>query len=120
MVEIENAGLEADDAAAAAVQKTPNRVTLDDLKAKIVEVSYFNPAHSPHVTVAVALTENGFNVVGMSAPADPGNFDAKLGRDIALKQCIEQLWPLEGYLLRQRLYDAEIRKAQFEQVNTAL
>lgn len=92
---------------AAAVQKTPNRVTLDSLKAKIVAAEYFNPAFAPHVTVAVLMTENGFTLVGKSAPADPANFDQDAGRRFAEDDAIRQLWALEGYLLRERLHRGE-------------
>ncbi|MCA0422079.1 MAG: hypothetical protein LCH61_01935 [Proteobacteria bacterium] len=99
--------LETGEALAAAVQKTPHRVTLDSLKAKIVAAEFFHPSFAPHVTVAVLQTENGFTLVGKSAPADPANFDAEAGRTFAHDDAIRQLWALEGYLLRERLRQAE-------------
>jgi hypothetical protein len=96
--------LEASDQAAAAVQKTPNRVTLDSLKAKIVAKEFHHPAFAPEVTVCMVKTANGFVLVGMSAPADPANFDPALGEKFALEDCIRQMWPLEGYLLREQLH----------------
>jgi hypothetical protein len=44
-------------------------------------------------------------VHGQSAPADPENFDQAFGEKLARDDAIRQLWPLEGYLLRQKLYN---------------
>lgn len=100
-----NASLEATDAASRAVQKTQNRVSLDSIKAKIDRVEYHHPAVCPHMTVAFVRMLNGFVVVGQSAPADPANFNAELGREFALENAIRQIWPLEGYALREYLSD---------------
>lgn len=97
--------LEAGDVAAAAVQKTPFRVTLDYLLGRIIRESYWNPAGSEHVTICALTVANGFVVLGQSAPADPCNFDAELGRKFAREDAVRKLWPLEGYLLAQRLHD---------------
>ncbi len=95
--------LQTSDAAAAAVQKTPNRVTLESMKAKIADVEYILPTSLPTMTIAVVRMENGFALVGKSAPADPANFDAELGRKFAYEDAVRQLWPLEGYALREKL-----------------
>lgn len=95
--------LEASDAQAAAVQKTPHRVTLDSLKALIVAEQYVHPDAAQHVTVCILTLANGFSVIGHSAPADPANFNADLGRELAKNECIRQMWPLEGYRLRNEL-----------------
>lgn len=95
--------LQAGDAAAAAVQKTPNRVTLESMKAKIDVVETLHPPCCPTMTIAVVKLKNGFVLVGKSAPADEANFDAALGEKFAAEDAIRQLWPLEGYLLREEL-----------------
>lgn len=56
------------------------------------------------LTICVLLLRNGFTVLGKSACASPENFDAELGRKIARADAVNQIWPLEGYLLKQRLY----------------
>lgn len=104
--------LQQGDDLAAAVQRTPNRVTLDSLMAKIAGVEFFNPSFAPHVTIAVLQTENGFTVMGKSAPADPNNFDPEAGRIFARDDAIRQLWPLEGYLLRERLHQEQVAASQ--------
>lgn len=95
--------LETTDAESAAVQKTPNRVTLDSLKAKVVGEEYIHPECLPSLTICVLLLSNGFTIVGKSAPADPENFNADLGRKFAYEDAIRQMWPLEGYALREKL-----------------
>jgi len=55
------------------------------------------------LTVCALTLQNGFNVVGKSAPASPDNFDADLGKKIAREDARRQIWALEGYLLRSRL-----------------
>jgi len=84
-----------------------NAVTVASIEAKIAEEEYLTPASIPHMTIAVLKLKNGFAVVGTSAPADPANFSADLGRRFARADAIRQIWPLEGYLLREQLAGAE-------------
>jgi hypothetical protein len=100
--------LEMGDAEAAAVQKTANRVTLDSMVSKIADVEYIKPNKMQHMTIAVVIMQNGWAVVGKSAPADAENYNSELGRKFAYEDAIRQLWPLEGYLLRNRMYEAEV------------
>lgn len=55
------------------------------------------------LTICVLVLKNGFTVVGKSACASPENFDADLGRKIALTDARQQIWALEGYQLRTAL-----------------
>jgi hypothetical protein len=108
--------LEQQDAAAAAVAKTPNRVTLQHLKDQVAGYVTYTAGDAARAlglpasaaqdvfTICVLTTKNGFTVLGTSAPADPGNFNAELGGKIAFDNALEQLWLLEGYLLRARLH----------------
>ena len=66
------------------------------------------PAHSPLglLTFCVLVLRNGFTVTGESACVSPENFDAAIGRKVARAKAIEKIWPLEGYLLKQRLHEA--------------
>lgn len=57
------------------------------------------------LTFCVLVLKNGFTVTGESACASPRNFDAELGRKIARANAVNKIWPLEGYLLKQRLFD---------------
>jgi len=55
------------------------------------------------MTVCCLILQNGFNVVGTSAPASPENFNEAKGREIAYEKAREQIWALEGYLLKSNL-----------------
>jgi hypothetical protein len=61
------------------------------------------------LTICVLVLKNGFTVLGESACASPHNFDAELGRKIARQHAVEKIWPLEGYLLKQRLSETSER-----------
>lgn len=95
--------LEVTDAESRAVQKTPNRVSLDSMVKKIASEEIIHPRSTPSMTICIVTMTNGFVVIGKSAPADPANFNADLGAKFAREDAIRQLWPLEGYALRERL-----------------
>lgn len=98
--------LEDGDKLAASVQKPDHpRVTLEYLNSLIVSGEYFNPSFAPHVTIAALHCRNGFVLTGMSAPADPANYDAEVGKKFAYDDALRKLWAHEGYLLRERLND---------------
>ncbi len=60
------------------------------------------------ISMCVLVMENGFVLIGKSAPASAANFNAELGRKLAYEDAIRQLWPLEGYALRDRLASASL------------
>lgn len=57
------------------------------------------------LTFCVLVTRNGFTVTGQSACASPSNFDEELGRKLAREKAVDELWPLMGYELKQRLHE---------------
>ena len=57
------------------------------------------------LTFCVLTLKNGFTVTGESACASSENFDAEIGRKIARENAVNKVWMLEGYLLKQRLYE---------------
>ncbi|HDR2785534.1 TPA: hypothetical protein QCJ60_004930 [Enterobacter sichuanensis] len=59
------------------------------------------------LTFCVLVLRNGFTVTGESACASPENFDAEIGRKIARENAANKIWLLEGYLLKQRLFEHE-------------
>ncbi|MDE9499330.1 hypothetical protein KKJ06_21550 [Xenorhabdus bovienii] len=59
------------------------------------------------LTFCVLTLENGFTVTGESACASPENFDAEIGRKIARQNAVNNIWSLEGYLLKQRLHEVK-------------
>lgn len=57
------------------------------------------------LTVCVLTLRNGFTVTGESACASPENFDEDIGKELARAQAANKVWALEGYLLKQFLFD---------------
>lgn len=55
------------------------------------------------LSICILVMNNGFTVIGKSAPASAANFNADLGRKFAYEDAIRQLWPLMGFSLRDRL-----------------
>lgn len=55
------------------------------------------------LSICILVMNNGFTVIGKSAPASPENFNAELGRKLAYEDAVRQLWPLMGFALRERL-----------------
>lgn len=63
------------------------------------------------VTICVLTLENGFTLIGHSACASPENFNFSIGCDVARENAIEQIWLVEGYRLKQRLFEEAQTKA---------
>lgn len=80
------------------------RVTPESLEDLVTDEAYHRFPGTT-VTVCCLTLKNGFNVVGHSAAASPENFDEGIGQEIARAEAINQAWPLEGYLLRQKLHE---------------
>lgn len=97
--------LDATDASSAAVQVTPWRVSLDMMKSRVASVEYIYPKSIPHMTIAIVLLDNGYALQGMSAPADPQNFNEDKGREFAYEDALRKLWALEAYVMRDYLTD---------------
>ena len=87
-----------------AVQKTEHRVSLDSILAKIKFEDYEHPVRHPHMTLCILTLDSGYVVVGKSVPADPENYDKELGIKFAKEDAIRQIWPLEAYLLREKIH----------------
>lgn len=82
------------------------RLTPNLIDSKIVGEQY-HVFPGTTLTVCVLHLVNGFTVTGESACASPENFDAGIGRKIARDNAREKIWLLEGYLLKQRLMEAQ-------------
>ena len=100
---------------------TAPRVTPADIEANIVSSHYFtaedgtfgayhrtgeevevNPALQL-LTFCVLVLKNGFTVTGESACASPESFDAEIGKRIARANAEQKIWPLMGYVLKEKL-----------------
>lgn len=96
-------GLRDTDNRSKAVQQTPWRVSLDALKRRVKSVEYIFPQAIPHMTIAVVMLDNGYALVGESAPADAENFNEQLGKEYAYENALRKMWPLEAYVMRDLL-----------------
>lgn len=110
------------DEAAAKVATAP-RVSLDYIESAIAERYWVRGSDAVQLpteigpqghpinplgllTICILVMRNGFTVIGKSAPASPANFNEDLGKQFSYEDAIRQLWPLEGYCLRQKLFDS--------------
>ena len=82
------------------------RLRPEDLDAAIVGELY-HVFEGTTQTVCCLKLRNGFTVTGESAAASVENFDEEVGRRIARENARNKIWQLEGYLLRQRLYEQD-------------
>ena len=82
------------------------RLTPDLIDAAIKKAVYYVFEDSC-LTVCCLTLQNGFTVTGESACASPENFDAEIGQDIAYSNARNKIWALEGYLLKQKLFESE-------------
>jgi len=57
------------------------------------------------LTFCVLVLQNAFTVTGESACVSPENFDAELGAKIAFDNAKQKIWALEGYALKERLFN---------------
>lgn len=92
------------------------RITPEDVQAAIRSEYYINAGSAlsyctPQpdftelklITICILILQNGFKVVGVSSPISPSNFREEIGRKAARDDAVRQIWPLAGYLLKQRL-----------------
>lgn len=92
--------------------QTAPKVTPESIKARIADIDWIHTPGST-LTLCVATMENGFIVVGKSACASPENYNAEIGERIAYEDVVDQLFTLEGYLLRERLHNMQLLGAAF-------
>lgn len=83
------------------------RLNPEYIKSLEVSADYYVFPNSTKTICNVTL-KNGFTVSGESACASPENFDEDLGRKIAHDNAMNRVWELEGYLLKQRLYEHDM------------
>lgn len=90
-----------------ALKPTGPRLTPEHIQATIVDEIYTR-IEGTNVTVCTLTTRNGHRVVGVNeGPVSDVNFDQNLGCEYAYKKAVDQIWALEGYLLREMLFRAQ-------------
>lgn len=103
-------------------EQTAPRVTPADIEENIVDECYFNaakaiahndggptvvpPASTALLTFCVLVLRNGFTVTGESACVSPEIFNAEIGRKVARENAVGKVWPLMGYILKERLFQS--------------
>tara|TARA_R110000851_G_scaffold9579_2_gene35540 strand:- start:12 stop:644 length:633 start_codon:yes stop_codon:yes gene_type:complete len=86
---------------------TAPRITPVHIESRIAAVSYHQ---HDQLTICIIELVNGYNVTGTSACASPENFDQGIGQKIARANAVEEIWALEGYILKQALYQGTIEQ----------
>ena len=85
------------------------RITCEDIDMAVAtarRVDYFRFPYTT-MTVCCLVLANGFAVVGKSAAVSEDNFDAEIGRKVALEDAENQLWSYLGFRLKQALWEQE-------------
>lgn len=87
-----------------AAGSTAPRVTLERINEQIIDHE-FHIFPGTTVTVCALTLRNGFIVTGVSAAASAENFNEAIGQKIAYDNARNKIWELEGYLLKQKLFE---------------
>lgn len=82
------------------------RLTPASIDAVIVDET-FTTLPSGKVMVCELTLRNGFTVRGEAATVSKANFDEEIGQRISRENARSKVWEMEGYLLQERLYQAE-------------
>lgn len=85
---------------------TAPRVTPADIDGNIVEVEIVTHVSKSGQVLrwAVLTTRNGFAVVGKpSCAVSSANDNVEIGEKVAIANSKEELWPLMGYALKEKL-----------------
>ena len=91
------------------------RVTLADVEASIASEYYFTAREGVagaggtagdalgRLTFCVLALKNGFMATGKSVCVSSANFDPAVGRQIARENALDEIWPVLGYALLDKL-----------------
>lgn len=60
------------------------------------------------LTFCILVLKNGFTVTGESACASPENFNKEIGEKISYENARNKIWQLEGYLLKEKLFQENL------------
>lgn len=82
------------------------RLTPSHVDSSIRDI-YYHRIPNTTVTICCLTLMNGFNTIGESASVSSENFDAEIGKQVAYENARDKIWQLEGYLLKNKLYNQE-------------
>ena len=86
----------------------PVKLTVADLNAKISHSTY-DLLPDGRTTVCQITLQNGYTVIGTSACVSAAEYNQATGEKYAYDKAFDEIWQLEGYLLRQRRYEAGLK-----------
>ena len=81
------------------------RLTPDLIDAAIVDEAYYIFPGTT-TTICRLTLKNGYGTIGESAAVSLENFDQEIGRKVARENARAKIWNLEGYLLKDKLFNA--------------
>lgn len=82
-----------------------NKVTEQDIKDAVVD-EFYDFLSDGKTTVCTLVLYNGFTVRGESSVVDPANFNEALGRQYARQRAANEVWPVLGAILAEKLWHA--------------
>ena len=74
--------------------RTGFRITLEYMRSRVESHEYIERGQ---LNVCLIKLDNGFWLVGKSAPVDPANYNAEYGRKLAYDDALRQAWPLFAF-----------------------
>lgn len=83
-------------------------VTMASIHGKIKGAVYTLLADG-RTTICQLTLENGHTIIGKSACVCIENYNQALGEKYAFEDAVNAIWPLEGYLLQESLFQAKGR-----------
>ncbi|MDG2949291.1 Gp49 family protein [Exercitatus varius] len=92
------------------------KLTIDYLDGLVDKADF---VHQGTLTICTITLRNGFQVVGTSAGVSETKFYAEISEGIAYGNAFGKLLELEGYLLKQRSYEATKGTVTLRNGNTA-
>lgn len=75
-----------------------------DVEGVVSKIHYHQVPESRTIICALTL-KNGFVVTGESSCVHESTFDESIGKDLAFRNAIDKVYMVEGYLLRQKLFE---------------
>jgi len=73
----------------------------------VIKQIHYHIVPNTTTTICSLVLFNNFVVNGESAAVSLANFNEEIGKEIAYNNARDKIWMLEGYLLKQKLYEKE-------------
>jgi Phage protein (N4 Gp49/phage Sf6 gene 66) family len=89
------------------LQANAPRLTPQHVYSLITKETFTRLPSQKKLTCELTL-KNGYTVTGESSTVSPENFRQEIGEQVSRERATAQIWPLEGYLLQQRLYETAL------------